>query len=115
MAFPVIAHAAATATELHALWTCPHDFKVDGVNVIASVAVTGTDTNTTHINIMDGATEKVNLDPVSGVDFVAHTRYAMTVTAWTLNAGDHLNVQLEKVGTGLALPHLELEITGQYQ
>ena len=89
--------------------------EVTAINVMASVNVTGTDTQVTHINIMDAAVEKANLDPVSGIDFVAHTRYAMTVTAWTLNAGDHLNVQLEKVGTGLALPHLLLEFQGQYQ
>lgn len=115
MSFQIPGHLAATATELVSCWECDADFKVTAMHVMPTTAVTGADTNTTHLNIMDGATEKANMDLVSGTDLAAHTAAAFTVTAWTLNDGDHLNVQIEKVGTGLLVPSWSLVVEGQYQ
>ena len=107
-------HLAATVTELVSLLYLPHDFDITAINVIPTTAVTGIVTHTTHYNIMDDAAEKANIDFVSGVDLVAHTPKAITVTAWTLDAGDHLNLQIEKVGNGVLIPATTLQIQGQW-
>lgn len=98
------AHAAATATETILTWIAPQDCRLMGVHFYPDSAVTGADTNTTHLNVLDGATEIDNYDLTSGND-IAVTGYTFSTTlARDLSEGDRVIVQAEKVGTGLDVP-----------
>jgi len=112
----LIAHAAATATEVLPIFHNPnHSVQIFGVTVIPGVAATGDNTNRTNLNLIDagatgaGTTEKGNLDYATGTDAVANdaaTLYSST-TGWLLDAGDVLAIQYEKVASGLAVgPYL---------
>jgi hypothetical protein len=102
-------HLAATATETRAIWTAPCNCVITGCSVVNPAAVTGNDTNSTNLNLLDagaagtGTTEIGNLDLATGTNLVANVPSALTVTATVLTAGDVVKVQYEKVGTGLLL------------
>lgn len=102
------------ATSLHSLLYLPQDFDITAINIIPTTNVTGTATDYRNINILADATEKANIDFDNGEDLVAHTPKAITVTAFTLTAGDHLNAQNELAGSGLVLYHFSLQIQGQW-
>lgn len=117
--------AAATATQVNMIWIAPDNVKVLGVAVAAGAAVTGDNTNTKNLNLIDagtgaGTTEVGNLDLATGTDLAAKTPRAIvdadagTGTAFTLDAGDGLALQIEKVGTGVALPDLLVTVTYQF-
>lgn len=111
---PNIAHAAATATETLTVFKTPCRAKLKAVKWIPDTAITGANTNTTHINIInrgtDGTltTEIANKDWTSGVNTTAFGEVSIYAPA----AGSELQVSLnhiisctfEKVGTGLDLP-----------
>jgi hypothetical protein len=107
-------HAAATATEVVPLLDLEHDFYITDVEFIAGAAVTGADTNTTHLNLRDETTEKGTIDLVSGTDLAALTPTAFGVTDWTLTAGNVLNLQVEKVGNGLAVGAAIVKVNGRW-
>ena len=104
------AHAAATATEKVALLYASFAIYVTAVRHIPDTIVTGANTNTTHINLIDagsagtGTTEQGNIDYVSATDTAELDSRAFTFTAFTLDSGDVLALQFEKVGSGLAIP-----------
>lgn len=109
------AHLAATATESFALWVAGFKAQIGQVAIINSnAAVTGQDTNTTHINLVDGGaegagtTERANRDLVSGTDIpVGKTLlYDNTTSPFELDQGDILEIQYEKVANGLLVPTL---------
>lgn len=114
----VIGHAAATATEKHPIFRAPFACKVTKIDAVAQAAVTGADTNTTHLNIINagaagaGTTEVGNLDLTSGTDMAAldSTNIPLNATyltaGVTLAEGDVLVLQHEKVGNGLLVPQL---------
>jgi hypothetical protein len=117
--------AAATATQLNMIWTAPDNVKVLGVAVAAGAAVTGDNTNRKNLNLIDagtgaGTTEVGNLDLVTGTDLAAKTPRAIVDAdaaigaAFTLDAGDGLALQIEKAGTGVALPDLLVVVTYQF-
>jgi hypothetical protein len=79
-----------------------------------AAAVTGDDTNSTNINIINkgsagaGTAEIGNLDLATGTDLVDFDEKAVTfnatyTTGVTLSEGDVLVVEFEKVNTGLLL------------
>jgi hypothetical protein len=114
-------HAAATATELVTIFRAPFDCKIVSVEIIPDAAITGADTNETNVNLINagtggaGTTELANIDFVSGTNGVAGTAidlYSPT-DALALDAGTVLQLQLEKVGTGLALPRFLAIVTYQ--
>lgn len=117
----VVSHAAATATEQWPIFMAPFPCLVTAVKVVAQAAVTGADTNTTHLNIINkgsagaGTTEIANRDLVLGTDLVGFgdTSIALTGTTAqkTLAEGDVLTLQHEKVGTGLLVPELLVEVS----
>lgn len=111
-AVPLKSHAAATATELSFVWVAPFAAKVRAVRVIWDAAITGADTNTTHVNLInadvegDGTDELANIDYTSGTDAVAGATIDLYAPASPLAvaAGTKLVIQHEKVGNGLLIP-----------
>lgn len=108
------AHAAATATENIPIFYAPFACRITSVTVVPGAAATGDNTNTTNYNLINGGaagtgtTEIGNLDYATGTNAavgVAQTVYAPADpnTGQSLAAGDVLKMQMEKVGTGLAL------------
>lgn len=106
------AHAAATATEKAVIFVAPFRCKVRSVRVVWDAAITGANTNTTHVNLLNGGadgsgtTELATIDYVSGTNAVAladNTLYA-PATYLELAAGARLVIQWEKISTGLDIP-----------
>jgi len=112
----VVAHAAATATENHPIFTAPFSCKVTNVKVIAATAVTGQGTNTTHLNIFKQATTPVeigNYDLTAGNNLAAMTVKDIDVTDTAFAEDDVLYLQHQKVGNGLAVPELLVQVEFQ--
>jgi len=107
---PLIAHAAATATETLPIFYAHHSCRIHKVVLVSGTAVTGANTDTTHINLQSitgvTATERANYDLTSGNNITANTPGGLYEPATPLNlaAGDRLNIQYEKVGNGLLVP-----------
>jgi hypothetical protein len=114
----VPAHAAATATESLAVLFLGNDSAIDVTAVyhVPDTVVTGADTNSTNLNLLDagtggaGTTELGHIDyalgtNTSALDARAFVTAALTTfTRYALPAGAVLALQYEKVGTGLAIP-----------
>lgn len=107
-----IAHAAATATEYVGSWEAPKNIKLISVEWRPSAAITGADTNTTHLNLDDagtggaGTTELGNIDYTDGVNAAAgevESFYAPSSPA-EYSEGNLFKLQAEKVGNGIAIP-----------
>jgi len=107
-------HAAATVTEKYAIFRAPFDCTVTSVKFAVGVAVSGQDTNTTHLNLDDGGadrsgtTEVGNVDLTNGNDLAANTEQELSGVAgagtdFNLDEGDYLLLEFEKVATGLAV------------
>ena len=117
----VPAHAAATATEQWPCFFAPFPCIVTGCKVVPQTAATGDNTNTTNLNLISkgaagsGTTELANLDLVTGVNLTAYADSSLTVTGTlaqrTLAEGDVLTLQHEKVGTGVAVGEVIVEIS----
>lgn len=106
-----IAHAAATATEYIGSLVIPIDARIRALYFIADAAVSGANTNTTHLNAQNGGvagtgtTEIANIDLTSGNDLVSGAKSIMSESLTTaVSAGTVLRLQAEKVGTGLDVP-----------
>lgn len=114
-------HAAATATEKQVIWRAPFDAKLISVEIIPDTAATGDNTNSTNVNLINagtagsGSTEIGNVDFATGTNAVAGTAISLYAPAdgLAVDAGTQLHVQLEKVGTGLALGGFLAVITYQ--
>jgi hypothetical protein len=109
--------AADAATADVAVFVAPYAMKVSALNVVSNAAVSGTDTDSRNLNVQKvvGADEAevAHIDLELGTDLIVG-RNPLSVTAFTLAAGDRLVVESELVGTnGLALPVLTLEIIAQ--
>lgn len=106
------AHAAATATEVAYVFVAPFACKVRSVSLVWDAAITGANTNTTNVNLLNagadgtGTTELANIDYASGTNATAGATVSLYAPAsyLSLAAGAKLAIQIEKVGTGLALP-----------
>ena len=102
-------HAAATATEERTVFVAPMAGRIRAVTVTSDIAVTGDNTNTTNMNIINkgaagvGTTEIGNLDLTTGVNMVAFDEKNIPITATALAEGDTVTLQFEKVGTGVAI------------
>jgi len=100
-------HAAATATEARPIFVAPCAARIRAVTITPDVASTGDNTNTTNLNVINagaagaGTTEIGNLDLVTGVNLVAFDEKNIPITATALAEGDVVNLQYEKVGTGV--------------
>lgn len=103
-----IAHAAATATEYIAKIRVPFTGYLKKVIFVPDAAVTGQDTNTTNLNVVNlgtgaGTTELYNYDLTNGNN-VAVTGYEFGSTKTAVTEGGFIGLQAEKVSTGLAIP-----------
>lgn len=92
--------------------------KLYRVDVVPDAAVTGQDTHTRHLNLINkgtdggGSTELGSIDFVSGTDATAFDTkqlYANT-SGLEVAAGSVLAIQNELVGTGLALPRFTVTV-----
>lgn len=106
-----IAHAAATATEYIVSVVIPIKGRLRAAYVIANAAVTGADTNTTHLNLVNGGvagtgtTELAALDLTDGNDLASGAKSIMSEALTTqLDAGTVVRLQAQKVGDGLDVP-----------
>ena len=105
-------HAAATATEIVPIFEAPLGAKIEKVIFRPGAAVTGADTNTTHLNVINmgtagaGTTELGNYDLTSGNDLAAGERKELYAPAAALAVSQNnlIGLQFEKVGTGLDVP-----------
>lgn len=102
--------AAATASTTFPVLTAlsGQPLLVKRVSITPGAGVTGANSNTKHINVLDNSTELTSLELVLGTDLTTLTDrelYAPT-SPRTLDAGDVLSVQVEQVGSGLAIPPL---------
>lgn len=110
--YAVRAHAAATATENCFLFRAPFKAELVSVELIPDADITGADSNSSNVNLVNagtdgaGATELANVDYASGTNATAGDAIALYAPAapLALAEGTILKLQLEKVGTGLALP-----------
>ena len=110
--------AAATVTSYVGNVVIPYDGYITAMGVTANAAVTGDNSNTKNINIdtfsAGTASEVANLDLPTGVNLVAGTQKAITVsTKITVSAGQLLSIEFEKVGNGVAITSGGLELTLQ--
>lgn len=106
-----IAHAAATATEYIGSLVIPIDGRIRAAYFIANAAVSGANTNTTHLNLQNGGvagtgtTELTAIDLTSGNDLASGVKSVFTEALTTaVSAGTVVRLQAEKVGTGLDVP-----------
>jgi len=105
--------AAADPTADFVVFEAPVNCRIEKVKVIPGAAVTGADTNTRHLNLVNrgangaGAAEVANYDLTSGngLGVAGLVLYAPAVPLAVVQ-GTQLALQIEKVGTGIALPPL---------
>lgn len=120
--FHVITHLAATATETIPLMLFTNKAIIDVAVHITDAAVTGADTNTTHLNLIHGAggtlgTEAATRDYTNTNDAVANDNTDMangSLANRTVAAGSVLGLEYEKVGTGLLIPPGVIHIEYHY-
>ncbi len=101
------AQAAGDATAVIACWYAPFKCKVQSVKVVFGTAITGANTNSENINLLDndGSTVLGTVAFISGTNAVVSTAISVYSTAKAMTAGQSLYIQREKVGaSGLALP-----------
>jgi hypothetical protein len=106
----VPAVAAANATEKHPVFRAPFACEVTKLHVVPRANVTGNDTNRKNLNVKKAATEIGNLDLVTGVDLAASVSRTISLTKTKLVVGETLDLEVEKVGTGVDLPDLHVEV-----
>lgn len=110
------AHAAATATEQQVLFRAPYAMKLNAAYVTYDAAITGADTNSTSITVINGGQAGAGTTAMTvakdylatpATNEVAGTPSALTLSATDANtniaAGDVLLFKWTKVGTGLAI------------
>lgn len=110
------ASAAADATAEVPVFRAPFACKVRKVVLVPGAAITGTATNYHNLNLINrgtdgsGTTELANRDYLNGTNeskAVARELYA-PASYLALAAGAVLAIEKEKVGTGLALPAIQV-------
>lgn len=112
------AAAAGDATAEWVIFEAPFAVVIESVRIIPSAAITGADSNSANLNLINrgtagaGTTELANRDYASGTDeakAVARALYA-PADGLSVAAGTVLVLQREKVGNGLALPHFRVVV-----
>jgi len=99
--------AAGTASTTFPVLVAPAGtpLLVTRVSIAPGAGVTGANTNTKHINVLDNATEVSTLELVSGTNLTTLSERELfaPATPRTLDAGDVLSIQVEHDGSALAL------------
>lgn len=109
---------AAAVTTQHIIAVVPESVGDQGinvleVNVVPQGAVAGNATNRKNLNINAGTDEIGNLDLNAGTNLVARTRRKIFSGMHQMDPGDVLVLEIEKIGTGVAIPQLLVEIVFQ--
>ena len=110
--------ATSDATEEQVIFRAPFRCRVQSVTIIPDADVTGANTNTRHLNIINkgsdgnGTTEVANLDLVLTVDLDQADGTVIPLTAGEilLAEGDVLAVEFEEIGTGIGVPKSTWEV-----
>lgn len=105
-------HAAATATEKRFLWTAPFKCKIVSIAFLGDAAMTGDNTNSTNLNIINGTTTGLGTTELGNKDYVTSTNHVLgtpdniyaPATPATFDEGTRIILQFEKVGSGLLVP-----------
>jgi hypothetical protein len=98
----------------------PYAGTVEGVTYTPTSAITGADTNTRQVQLLNGATVVATLQFDSGIDGAANAEKAITLSGTAANlivaAGDVLQWDSNAIGAGLADPggRVEVEISPNY-
>jgi hypothetical protein len=109
-------HAAGTATEERVIFKIPVTGRLRKVSLTAGAAITGANTNSSNVNLKHYTggvgTELANKDYTLAVNTAKATPFDLYAPATPRNmaAGDVLSLELEKVGTGLDLPQLHVQV-----
>lgn len=108
---------AGDATEEQTIFVAPHKCVVEEVGITPDAAVTGNDTNRKNLNVIDkgsagtGTTEIGNVDLGTGTNLVAKDRTTLLTGGSTeMEKGDVLSLQIEQVGTGVAIPRSRVDV-----
>lgn len=110
--------ATSDATEEQVIFRAPFRCRVQSVTVTPDADVSGANTNTRHLNIInkgndgDGTTEVANLDLTLAVDLDQADGTVIPLTAGEilLAEGDVLAVEFEEIGTGIGMPVSNWEV-----
>lgn len=109
--------AAADNTIAFVIFEAPVNCQIEKVRVVPATAITGQDTNTKHLNLINrgtngaGNTEIGNYDLTSGNDIgVAGLDLYAPATSLSVSQGNQLGLQIEDQGTGIAIPALHVTV-----
>lgn len=112
--------AAATAADVLVVAEAPFAGTLTAASILPTAAMTGANTNSRTITVTNrgtgaGTTVMATLAFVSGVNLAADTPQALTLSvvanALTVAEGDVIEVVSLHVGTGLAAPAFDCELT----
>jgi hypothetical protein len=112
--------AAATAADVLVTIEAPYAGTLTGAEILPTAALTGANTNSRTITVTNrgtgaGTTVMATLAFVSGVNLAADTAQSLTLSvvagALTVAEGDVIEVASLHVGTGLAAPAFDCELT----
>ena len=114
----VPAHAAADATLDHVIFRAPFACKVRKVSIMFGATLTGADTNSANLNLINrgadglGTTELANRDYASGTNDTAYVKrdHYAPASPLAVAQGVVLTMQREKIGTGLATPDIHVQV-----
>jgi hypothetical protein len=110
VAYPQIVTSEATVRR--PIWVAPFDTELGEVGIINSTIVTGANTNTVHLNLIDGGLEGAGTTEIATRDLVSGTDLIVGKTLLFDNIqgasaerfmalGTILELESEEVGTGL--------------
>ena len=99
---------ATSSTDRAAVWIAPAQVVVERVSLIAGAAVTGDNTNRINLNVRNGGWDGSSNVLIGQVQFTAgvnvpkdqHVSIFCGGAAATLQPGDKLIIEAERVGTG---------------
>lgn len=112
---PVLASSAATRRIC--IFVAPYACEVGQVSIMNSnSAITGANTNTVHLNLINGGPEGAGTTQIAARDLVLNTDldigktllYDSLTSPTQLDEGDMLELEFEEVGTGLGVAIDEL-------
>lgn len=109
------------ATLDYPLFEARRPCRLVSVEIVPGATITGQATNTFNLNVKTWtaagvATERGNRDYLSGTNEVAMVKRSLYAPATPLNMaqGDHVTLERELVGSGLAMPALGVRVTYDY-
>jgi len=112
-------HAAATATEGYPIFTAPFRCEITSILIVPAAAVTGADSNSTYLNLINrgtagsGTTEIGSYDLTTGNNLATSDEKVLYAPATPLavSDGNVLAFIFEKHGSGLLVPALLVQVT----